>query len=245
LRDVPFVLDPRPDLDQLKSRLKSTGRVHIPYILPNVTAHAIYEELATNTDWNLAVNNGGDVFDLKRTQLEALTLAEREEAAIKIEMRARTQFQYLYDAFRVSGAEEKGVTVPRLFRQLFDFMNAEPTLQFMRDLTGDTRVRHINMKASRYRPGHFLTKHDDGHVATRLYAYVLNLTPQWRPDWGGLLVFHDKDGHVAEGFTPAFNAINIFKVPMQHSVTMVAPFAGGARYSFTGWMHSVTPGETI
>lgn len=243
LRDVPFVLDPRPDLDQVKARLQTTGRVHIPYILPNVTAHAIYENLANNTEWELAVNNGGQVFDLKRTELEALTLEEREQAARSIETRARSQFQYVYDAFRISGADESGREVPSLFTRLFDFMNSEAMLAFMRELTGDTRIRHINMKASRYRPGHFLTKHDDGHVATRLYAYVLNLTPKWHPDWGGLLVFHDQDGHVAEGFTPAFNAINIFKVPMQHAVTMVAPFASGARYSFTGWMHSVAPGE--
>lgn len=237
---VPFVLDSRPDLGQLKATLRSTGRVHIPFILPNVTAHAIYEQLAHNTEWELAVNNGGQVFDLQRTELEALTPSEREEAAQAIRTRARSQFQYVYDAFRISGAEEKGRQVPALFNNLFHFMNSDVVLQFMRQLTGDTRIRHINMKASRYRPGHFLTQHDDGHVASRLYAYVLNLTPKWQPDWGGLLLFHDKNGHVAEGFMPAFNAINIFKVPMQHSVSMVAPFASGARYSFTGWMLSET-----
>ena len=39
-------------------------------------------------------------------------------------------------------------------------------------------------------PGDFLTVHDDETGGRkRLVAYVLNLTPIWRPDWGGALNF--------------------------------------------------------
>jgi Rps23 Pro-64 3,4-dihydroxylase Tpa1-like proline 4-hydroxylase len=34
---------------------------------------------------------------------------------------------------------------------------------------------------------------------------------------------------------PVFNALNLFRVPLLHSVTLVTPFAGGARLSITGW----------
>jgi SM-20-related protein len=239
--DVPFVLDPRPDLADLKARLEASGRVHIPNILSNNTAHALYDYLSTGTDWDLALNNGGKVYDLKRAQIEALKPAEFDEMATGIERNARSQFQYVYDAFRVSSTEHHGLPTPPLFKRLLDFMNAEAFLQFARELTGEPRIVHVNMKASRYRAGHFLTAHDDGQVASRLYAYVLNLTPTWLPDWGGLLLFHSDDGHVLEGFTPAFNALNVFKVPAHHSVTMVTPSATKARYSFTGWMLSEAP----
>ena len=92
-------------------------------------------------------------------------------------------------------------------------------------------------QATRYRPGDFLTAHDDDVAGKhRLYAYVLNFTPAWRPDWGGLLAFHDADGHVSEAYTPTFNALNIFRVPQQHAVTQVASFAGAQRLSITGWI---------
>ena len=35
---------------------------------------------------------------------------------------------------------------------------------------------------------------------------------------------------------PRFNALNVFAVPQPHSVSIVSPFAVGARYSVTGWL---------
>jgi Rps23 Pro-64 3,4-dihydroxylase Tpa1-like proline 4-hydroxylase len=70
----------------------------------------------------------------------------------------------------------------------------------------------------------------------RRAAYVFNLTPRWQPDWGGQLQFIGPDGHVAEAWVPRFNALNVFAVPQPHAVSIVAPFAVGARYSVTGWL---------
>jgi len=80
--------------------------------------------------------------------------------------------------------------------------------------------------------------HDDktgGHK--RLAAYVLNMTPSWRPDFGGILHFFDERGNVSQGFVPTFNALNVFRVPAEHAVSQVALF-GGYRYSVTGWFHA-------
>ena len=65
---------------------------------------------------------------------------------------------------------------------------------------------------------------------------MLNLTPMWRPEWGGVLQFLDSSGHIEEGYVPTFNALNLFRVPMPHFVSLVAPY-GGLRYSVTGWFH--------
>ena len=100
----------------------------------------------------------------------------------------------------------------------------------------------MDAQATRYRPGHFLTQHDDhAEGKDRLFAYVLNLTPQWIADWGGLLMFLTDDGHVAAAYTPRWNALNILKVPQPHAVSVVAPFARGARHSITGWIRSRRP----
>jgi len=53
---------------------------------------------------------------------------------------------------------------------------------------------------------------------------------------GWLRVLNDS-GEVAEDFVPAFNALNIFRVPVEPCVTRVSPHAGH-RYSVTGWFHS-------
>ena len=94
-------------------------------------------------------------------------------------------------------------------------------------------------QATRFDPGHFLTCHDDSvEGKNRLFAYVLNLSQVWRPDWGGSLQFFNSEGNVEEAYTPAFNTLNMFRVPADHSVGIVAPFAGASRYSITGWLRS-------
>ena len=103
---------------------------------------------------------------------------------------------------------------------------------------GLAAIQRTDAQATLYRPGDFLTVHDDsigGHK--RLAAYVLNLTPIWRADWGGVLQFLGANGHVEEGYVPCFNALNVFRVPTQHSVSQVALY-GSLRYSITGWFHA-------
>jgi hypothetical protein len=108
-----------------------------------------------------------------------------------------------------------------------------------RGVTGDDRIDFVDAQATRYRPGQVLTGHDDAAEGkNRLYAYVLNLTRDWRADWGGVLAFEGADGHIEAGFVPAFNALNLFAVPMRHAVTQVASFAPRDRLSITGWLRS-------
>ena len=109
-------------------------------------------------------------------------------------------------------------------------------------MTGDARIAFADAQATRYRPGHVLTGHDDAAEGkNRLYAYVLNLTRDWRADWGGVLAFEGAHGHIEEGFAPAYNALNIFAVPMPHAVTQVASFAPRDRLSITGWLRAHPP----
>lgn len=54
--------------------------------------------------------------------------------------------------------------------------------------------------------------------------------------------FEGADGHIEEGFAPAFNALNIFAVPMRHAVTQAPSFAPRDRLSITDWLRS---NETI
>jgi Rps23 Pro-64 3,4-dihydroxylase Tpa1-like proline 4-hydroxylase len=127
--------------------------------------------------------------------------------------------------------------------KLVAFLASPEFLAFIREVTGVEAIAWPNADATLYGPFDFLTLHDDKHTEfDRLVAYVLNMTPMWRPDWGGALQFFDAHGQIEEGYMPTFNALNLFRVPKLHSVSLVAPF-GGARYSVTGWFHSAETGQ--
>jgi SM-20-related protein len=98
--------------------------------------------------------------------------------------------------------------------------SSEPVLAFLREITGLVRIAFADAQATAYSPGDFLTGHDDDVTGkNRLAAYVLNLTPRWRTEWGGLLAFHDDSSPEVIALSPAFNRLNLFKVPRRHSVT--------------------------
>jgi SM-20-related protein len=60
-------------------------------------------------------------------------------------------------------------------------------------------------------------------------------TVDWRPEWGGYLMFLDSAGDITSGWKPRFNTLNLFRVPQSHMVSYVAPFAAFARFAITGW----------
>jgi Rps23 Pro-64 3,4-dihydroxylase Tpa1-like proline 4-hydroxylase len=122
---------------------------------------------------------------------------------------------------------------------VLEFFNGPQFLEFIRRFTGDRELAMVGAQATRYLPGQFLRMHDDRHDdENRRYAYVLNLSRDWQADWGGLLHFVDADGGAREAFLPRFNSLSLFKVPAQHFVGLVAPWAQQPRLAITGWWHA-------
>jgi Rps23 Pro-64 3,4-dihydroxylase Tpa1-like proline 4-hydroxylase len=112
-------------------------------------------------------------------------------------------------------------------------------LAFLRDITRLAGIDFADMQATAYAPGDFLTPHtDDVAGKNRVAAYVLNLTPKWEVEWGGMLAIHDPEANRVLGLPPAFNRLNLFAVPRLHSVTEVTRIAPNRRYSLTGWLRS-------
>ncbi|UPT65052.1 MAG: 2OG-Fe(II) oxygenase [Hyphomonadaceae bacterium JAD_PAG50586_4] len=210
-------------LARARDVLAKTGRLHLPGVLQPLAAQALLQE-SEMLDWRLVFQGKQGGYDLKSADVAALDVSKRHQLLDLIHAQATDEFQYLFDSFRVSDEVDSGRYVNGQMADLYRWLNSEAGLQFLRKLTGDERCAYVDAQATRYRPGHFLTQHDDhAEGKDRLFAYVLNLTPQWIADWGGLLMFLTDDGHVAEAYTPRWNALNILKVPQPHAVSVVAP----------------------
>lgn len=226
---------------QARDVLARAGRVHVPSVFVEATAKSLAEACRDAT-WSVGFKGKDANYDVTAQQAAALDVNQRIELSKVIYAQATNEFQYLFDSYRISDEAEAGRLTEGVFAEFFAALNSPEMLAQWRVLTGDDRIVYLDAQATRYRPGHFLTVHDDAQAAKdRLYAYVINLTPQWTPDWGGLLMFLSEDGHIAEAFTPRWNALNILKVPQPHAVSVVAPFARGARFSITGWMRASKP----
>lgn len=239
-----LALDSRLNPAAMAPAFARFGRAHIPGILQPDAALALHEGLLREDGWVCSTMGSDGALDLPLDGLAALT-PDQEAAFLRLaHKQAAHGFHYMFDTLRISDLVEAGEAVSPVLRAAYDLVNSPAFLGFIAALTGTRRGVYADLQATRFRPGHYLTRHDDHREgAGRLCAYVLNLTPHWRADWGGLLTFIDPDGHVAEAYTPAFNALNVLKVPQPHAVSCVAPFADGARLSLTGWVRDSRPAQ--
>lgn len=231
---------PDAELEAARARLEATGRVRLPGVIEGYEAvHAAMTEEAMV--WNRAIRNPYNA-DVPVAVFEREPIAEQMRLIGMAHEEAVEGFQYVYDRLRLGPARAMGLKAPQALYELHDLFNTEAFLDLARRLTGDERIAYVDAQATRYLPGHFLNGHDDRQEeAGRLYAYVLNVSPAWRAEWGGLLMFLGDDGGVIETFVPEAGTLNVFKVPQAHMVSMVAPFAGAPRYSVTGWWRSEPP----
>ncbi|HEY0502755.1 MAG TPA: 2OG-Fe(II) oxygenase family protein [Lysobacter sp.] len=234
------------DVVDTRSRLQRDRRVQVEDFLQPAAAQRLRECLQREVPWTLALRDdqGARTIDHAgyaamdadvRAQLLAATAASGSSVAAT----AAGNFRFAYDSYMMVTAYKEGRDPELLLHRVLELFNTPDYLAFARALTGDARIRRVNAQATRYCPGHFLRYHtDEEHGEGRLYAYVLNLSRDWRADWGGLLQFIAADGQVQDTYLPRWNTLSLFAVPAGHAVSLVAPWAQQDRLAITGWFLS-------
>jgi Rps23 Pro-64 3,4-dihydroxylase Tpa1-like proline 4-hydroxylase len=232
-----YRISPKLDVERAARQFRRRGRAHIPHFLEAEGAERLYRFLKGNGAWRLVINQGDKLFELDRAAQAALDPKARAALDQAVHAAARHGFQFRFESIRVPDEEAERAARRDELTAFASFLSSPPTVALLRRITGRKAIGFADAQATAYGLGDFLTGHDDDIPGKdREAAYVFNLTPLWKIEWGGLLAFHGSDGHVAEAFTPGFNALNLFAVPQLHSVTMVSPFAAARRYSVTGWL---------
>lgn len=214
------------------ARFAAEGRLRLRDALPEAEAQAWHGVLA-QAGYALMLTRGGQGTVLTPDTLAQLTPAAREGLQRELHEAASQGVGFLYEGHQLRGSHDPAL------RAILAAVNAPETLERVRTLTGFGDITHADGQATRYRGGHFLTRHrDDLSGQARRVAYVLSLTARWHPDWGGLLQFFEDDGTPRDAWVPGWNVLSLFDVRHVHSVTYVAPFAGGPRLSVTGWFRA-------
>ena len=222
------------DLDRWRRHLAMHGRVQVPGFLQDAAAEALAKELEQQVPWQLAERVTGT----SRTTPRGAYPDDAAHAALLADAYAQAgeRYQFAYDSYMLVKAAMEGWDPGLLVHRVLQFLNGEPFIAFARYLGADESITHVTAQCTRYRPGHFLMPHDDQDVQEgRRFAFVMNLTREWRPDWGGQLQFLDEDGRITETLLPRWNTLSLFRVPQRHQVTLVAPWAAHPRHAITGW----------
>jgi len=235
---------PNQMLDPHHLAIKFAGgrRIRVDDFLAGAAADALFSQLAATRQWQHVIKAEEQVFETPSEKMDAMPEPERRALEAAIFREAAHAFRFRYDTIRVPDDADERRRAATPLAEFAQFMSSPAMLEFFRTLTGRADIRFVDAQATRYRAGDFLTRHDDlVEGKHRSHAFVLGLTRGWRPEWGGLLLFNDAGGGVAQAMTPAFNTLDLFEIGQPHSVSFVAPYAEGNRISITGWLRTELP----
>jgi SM-20-related protein len=239
-------LNPDLNVAALADEWPVRRKMQVRDVFDPATAKEIERVLMHETPWGMVLNQGERVATLRDTDVKNLTPDQWAQFGDMIAAGAARGYQYVYDVYTL---------VPDYFNadrpwtplfHLLEYVNSPEFLDFGRQITGDDKIVWSDCNPSRFQPGHFLMRHmDDAIGADRRIAFVLNFTSQWGGDWGGYLQFYDEEANIELAFKPAFNVMNLFAIPQDHSVSMIAPFASHPRLSIAGWFRGDQPPKPI
>ena len=237
MQHVPALAD-EIDVPRLAAEYARTGRVRIaPFLRPS-HAEALHTELKGRDDWVQVISGPKGAVELPRAtraQLPADRLAALDKA---VRAEARYGFQYRYETIRIPDGRADRASLNDPIGAFARLLSSDAMLADLRRITGAADLSFADAQATAYGPGDFLTAHDDEVAGKeRRAAYVFSLCPSWRPEWGGLLLFHGEGGRI-EGWVPGMNALTLFRVPSPHSVSEVVSHVPVRRYSVTGWLRA-------
>jgi Rps23 Pro-64 3,4-dihydroxylase Tpa1-like proline 4-hydroxylase len=230
------MLNPDLDIDALATAYRAHNRILIRDVLQAAPAEDLHNVLARQTPWKLAYYDQGQTVILSPEEMQRLTPQERAQRIAAVYERARDNFGFIYQAFLMAENYARKNYPGHPLHAVFEFINSAPFIELVRKVSGINSIAGADGQATLYVPGHFLNAHSDqipGHK--RRVAYVLNMSKDWDPDWGGLLQFYGPEKSVEQVFVPRFNSLSLFTVPQEHAVTAIAPYAPARRLAITGW----------
>ena len=221
----------------LKDRYARHGRILVKEFLCVSAAQALSAIAKSPLPWILHYRNDGESRRLLETDLLARGASERDAIFARVLEIGRHDFQFSYFGCSLAPRDIEHLHPEHPVRSLAAKLITHDFVSLLAECVGDTSIRGLTASLTRYDPGQFLLPHDDTDTTDdRRAAFVLNLSEDWWPDWGGLLQFLDEDRNVVETFSPHNGALALFKVPQLHAVSFVTPFALRSRYSITGWL---------
>ena len=229
----------RDQTDLLAKEYQERGIVRIASFLPGDQAVNLHAHLRGRHDWRQVFNSGDKLFELDRDVRAAMEPSKKSELDDAIYAGARESFQYRYETIRMADDQAAREAIGDPIASVALDLSAGATRDLLRTVTGSPKIEFADAQATAYSPGDFLTGHDDCFPGkNRHAAYVLNLTPIWRIEWGGLLIMHGKEGNPSLAYPPAMNVLTLFRVGQMHSVSEVTRSAAYRRYAITGWLRS-------
>lgn len=210
------------------SRFTNKGRIRLEGAISADDADAMHTALERETPWELQlVSKDGRPEIINRRELNMLPESEIQQRLQDTAERAQASLSWLRLGLNLLNRSDEDFALT----PLAGLIKSAGFSQFCERLTGLSDLTLTELSATCYRPGDFFTQHTD--LGARL-CFEWNFSKDWRPDWGGQVLFHSPSGDIEGGILPRLNDLALYAGDQPRSIASVAPYAGTPRFSVVG-----------
>ena len=221
------------DINNLRINYKLNKKIIINNFLSNKFADFLYKQInqLPQQSWFNCVGFGN-------VKVEKRWKPQNKKKHLMANELAKKSFcsnNFSYNFKRNMGMRPKEISKSEnILRNLF---SSEELYSIIEQITGDRPMKYSQLFLSQYRKGCFLAPHSD--INRGKWAFVLNMTKDWKPQYGGVLHFLDDNReNIIDSYVPKFNSLVIFEVPKEgipHFVSHVV-HENKKRFAITGWL---------
>ncbi len=234
------MINPNLDTSKLAQSFRIDERLMIDNFLLPEAAERVHDACLDSIPYSLQYVLDGQYQSKSPEEIAKLSPQEGQDINTRISAAASQGVGFLYDAYlksKVKADPERAHNEKLAFlHHVFNYICSEEVLSRIRDITGDDDITGAEPQYTRFSPGHFLTRHQDVVPGReRRIVFMLGMSKDWHPDWGGLLQFYEENGTPRDAWVPRFNVLSIFAVKHIHAVTYVTPYATAPRLCLSGW----------
>ena len=188
---------------------------------------------------NLPIHRWKHVCGMEMRRFESKINATNREKIhffVKEARRYFTENRFSYIFHRTMYLNPKEIT--NIEMDIYRLLSSPEMIELINQITNMNIVKLNQVFVSKYKSGHFLSPHSD--KGNGRLAFVINMTKDWLPQYGGNLHFLSDDRTtIIDTVTPIFNNMVLFNIPepngIPHFVSHVVPEITGKRYAISGW----------
>ena len=172
-------INPGLDPAAIRDTLTRRRRVLIRDFFEAPVVEALANALAA-VDWSLLYRDETGDRRLSGEELRALSTERRTQISAGINELAGRTYQFSFYSHPIVHTAQRGES--DLLSRFVRWMADEEFLSVMRNISGLQDIDRVYAQGTLYARGSFLNVHNDEvEVENRRLAYVINLTPRWRP----------------------------------------------------------------
>lgn len=118
------------------------------------------------------------------------------------------------------------------FPQLADTLGTSEFAELISEIAGEPSLKLLSADALLLGFNNFRSRMRYSENGPSAHHFVfIELTQEWKPDWGGLLQFYTDEGDVSGGLVPRFNSLVVIRSDKDFGISFIPSFVYAQHYS--------------